>query len=250
MNKTDLIKNYCRQLKLSAIPAKIDGLLQEAEKKDKTHLDFAQSLLGEEIQQRQENDAAKRKKAAHLPAEFDLNLYDFSVSIGLSKKNLAQLRELKWLEQNFNVILMGPSGTGKTYIAAGLCFDAIKNGYRAYFKSMEEIINILKFKDMTRSATADYKRLLRAHLIIIDDIMLFPIAKNEAVAFFNFINTLFDKAAFIITTNKSPKEWALLIDDEVLTTALLDRILYKCEIINLEGNSYRMKNRKTIFQMN
>ena len=139
MSKTDVIKNYCRQLKLSAIPAKIDALLQEAEKKDKTLLDFAQSLLGEEIQQRQENDAAKRKKAAHLPAEYNLDQYDFTASIGLSKKHLLQLRELKWLEQNFNVILMGPSGTGKTYIAAGLCFDAIINGYRAYFKSMEEI---------------------------------------------------------------------------------------------------------------
>ena len=145
---------------------------------------------------------------------------------------------------------MGPSGTGKTFIAAGLCFDAVLNGYRAYFKTMEDIVNILKFKDITSSAKANYSKLLKAHIIVIDDIMLFPFSKSDAVAFFNFINTLFDKVSFIITTNKSPKDWTQIIEDEVITTALLDRLLYKCEIINLEGSSYRMKNRKTIFNLN
>lgn len=247
MNHTDEIKSYCRQLKLSAIPDRIDSILQDAEKNEKTYLEFTYLLLGEEINKRKQNDIAKRKKSARLPTLYDLELFDYSFANGLSKKQLSQLRELKWLEQNFNVILMGPSGIGKTFIAAGLCFDAVNSGYRAYFKTMEDIINILKFKDITRTAAADYKRLIRAHLIIIDDIMLFPVVRNEAVAFFNFINTLFDKTAFIITTNKSPKEWAMLIDDDVLTTALLDRILYKCQVINLEGSSYRLKNRKTIF---
>ena len=143
---------------------------------------------------------------------------------------------------------MGPSGTGKSFITAGLCYDAVKNGFRAYFRTMDEIINILKMKDITRSAAAEYKRLFKAHLVAIDDIMLLPIMKNDAVAFFNFINLLYERASFIITTNKSPKEWAQILNDEVLATALLDRLLYKCEIIKLEGNSYRMKNRKTIFE--
>ena len=102
-------------------------------------------------------------------------------------------------------------------------------------------------KDMTRTAAAEYKRLNKAHLIVIDDIMLLPIAKNDAVALFNLINNLYERTSFIITTNKTPKEWAEMLDDEVLATALLDRLLFKCEIIKLEGNSYRMKNRKTIF---
>jgi DNA replication protein DnaC len=97
-----------------------------------------------------ENDKKRRTKQARLPLAYNLDLFDFSHDNGISEQELKQLRELKWLEQNFNIILMGPSGTGKTYIAAGLCFDAVDQGYRAYFKTMEELIKTLKMKDMTR----------------------------------------------------------------------------------------------------
>jgi DNA replication protein DnaC len=105
----------------------------------------------------------------------------------------------------------------------------------------------LKMKDITRSAAADYKRLSKAHLIVIDDIMMFPLDKGIAISLFNFINMLYESTAFIITTNKAPMQWAQLLDDEVLASALLDRLLYRCEVINLSGMGYRMKNRKTIF---
>ena len=102
-------------------------------------------------------------------------------------------------------------------------------------------------KEMTGSAMNAYNRLLKANLIAIDDIMLFPMKKNEAVAFFNMINHLHEKCSIIVTTNTSPKQWAETLDDEVLATALLDRLLYRCEVIKLDGNSYRMENRKSIF---
>lgn len=80
-----------------------------------------------------------------------------------------------------------------------------------------------------------------------DNTMLFPTSKPQAIAFFNLVDRLHEQASIIITTNKSPKEWAETLDDEVLATALLDRLLYRCEIIKLSGNSYRMENRSTIF---
>ena len=130
-------------------------------------------------------------------------------------------------------------------IASGLCADAVNKGYAAYFRTMEEIINMLKMKDITRTALAEYRRLSKANLIVIDDIMLFPIEKNQAISFFNFINQLYENTSFIITTNKMPADWAKMLDDEVLATALLDRLLYRCEILSLTGKSYRMKNRKS-----
>ena len=112
---------------------------------------------------------------------------------------------------------------------------------------MEDIIHVLKMKDITRTAAAEYKRIIKSHLLVIDDIMMFPVTQQDGIAFFNLINELHDNTALIITTNKSPKEWTDVLKDSVLTTALLDRILYRCEIIKLSGKNYRMKNRKTIF---
>lgn len=222
-------------------------MLSEAEKNKITYLELIKTLLKTEINHRMEKDTEKRIKQARLPLSYNLDLFDFSCSNGIEKQQLNQLRELKWLEQNYNLVLMGPSGIGKTYIAAGLCFDAVQLGYRAYFKPMEDLIRILKMKDITRTAAAEYKRILKSHLLVIDDIMMFPVTQNDAVAFFNLINELHDKTSLVITTNKSPKEWADVLKDTVLTTALLDRLLHRCEIIKLSGNSYRMKNRKTIF---
>jgi DNA replication protein DnaC len=247
MSKTETIKSQCKQLKLSAIADNLDDIVRNAQDNQVTYLDFVNMLMQQEINHRMEKDKQRRQKHARLPLDFNLDLYDHSFSNGIGKQQLAQLRELGWLEQNFNVILMGPSGTGKTYIAAGLCFDAVEQGYRAYFKSMEELIGVLRKKDITRTAAAEYKRILKSHLLVIDDIMMFPVNHEDAVTFFNLINELHDKTSLIITTNKSPKQWAEVLKDTVLTTALLDRILYRCEVIKLEGNSYRMENRKTIF---
>ncbi len=186
-------------------------------------------------------------KAAQLPVSNDLSAYDHAVENGLSKSQFNKLRELTWLDQIYNIMLMGPSGTGKTFLAAGLCADAVAKGYKAYFRTMEELTSMLRLKDVTKTSSAEYKRLAKANLIVIDDIMLFPVDKTQAVNLFNFINQLYENTSFIITTNKMPTEWAKMLEDEVLATALLDRLLYRCEIINLAGKSYRLNNRKTIF---
>lgn len=248
MTRSKTIKEHCKHLKLSTIANNLDELVLNAQQNQVTYLDFVDTLFTKEINHRMEKDRQKRRKQARLPLCYNLDLYDFSFSNGIGKQQLAQLRELNWLEQNFNIILMGPSGSGKTYVAAGLCFDAVEKGFRAYFKSMEELVRVLRMKDVTRTANAEYSRIMKAHLLVIDDIMMFPMNKQDAVAFFNLVNDLHEKASLIITTNKSPKQWTEVLDDTVLTTAVLDRILYRCEVVNMEAEeSYRMKNRKSIF---
>jgi len=250
MEKKQRVLSYCRQFKMGGLNTAFDNILTEAEQDQISYLDYTLKLFESEAGHREKRNLERRIKAANLPISHDLSTYDYGVDNGLQKSRLSQLRDLNWLDQIFNIIFMGPSGTGKTFLAAGLCFDALQLGYRAYFRTMEQIITTIKMKEFIRTAMADYKRLLKAQLIVIDDIMLFPIEKEQAVSFFNFINQLFEQTAFIITTNKSPKEWAKMLDDEVLATALLDRLLYRCEVINLDGKSYRMKNRKTIFNEN
>ena len=244
------IKQYADMLRLTQLKNAPEEVLHQAQINKPSYIEYTHSLLQREVLQRQKTDFEKRLKLAHLPNDHDLDRYDFSFASGITKQELIQLRELLWLEQNYNIVFMGPSGTGKTFLAAGLVYQAVKSGYRAYFMSMEDIISILKMKEMTSSALAAYNRLLKSHLIAIDDIMLFPIKKHEAVSFFNMVNHLHEQASMIITTNKSPKQWAETLEDEVLATALLDRILFRCEVIKLSGKSFRMENRQTIFGTN
>ena len=245
--KTLALKEFAGQLKLSGIQDQVEELIRKASQEKCSYLDFSLSLLETEINQRRQRDLERRIKAAKLPVDYDLDKYDYSFMNGISKQQLSQLRECQWLEQNYNVVLMGPSGIAKTFIAAGLCYDALKMGYKAYFRTMEQINEALIMKDITRSAQIEYNKLLKANLLVIDDIMMFALEKKQAVQFFNFINHLHERASFIVTTNKSPQEWVKMLDDEVIATALLDRILYHCEVVRLSGKSYRLEHRKTIF---
>ena len=245
--KTQTIKQYAALLRLGGIQEQLDELVHKASEEKISYLDFSLNLLETEITLRSTRDLERRTKAAKLPLNHDLDQYDYSFQSGIGKQQLMQLRECMWLEKNYNIVLMGPSGIGKTLIAAGLCFDALKKGYIAYFRTMEQLNETLIMKDITRSARIEYNKLLKANLLVIDDIMMFALDKKQAVQLFHFINHLHDRASLIVTTNKSPQEWVKILDDEVIATALLDRILYHCEVVRLTGTSYRMENRKTIF---
>ncbi len=241
------IQTYAEILRLTYLKKSVEDTIHQAQIDKPSYLEYTLNLLKREVQQRQKTDYLRRLKMANLPQNHDLQNYDFNFVNGITKGELKQLLELIWLEQNYNVIFMGPSGTGKTYLAAGLVYQAIKQGFKAYFITMEDLINVLRLKEMTSSALGKYNRLLKSQLLAIDDIMMFPMKKNEAVAFFNLIDNLHEKSSVIITTNKSPKQWAETLEDEVLASALLDRVLYRCEVVKLSGESYRMENRKTIF---
>lgn len=244
---TENIKKYSARLRLSYIPNNVEQLIVDAQNNKLTYQDFLEKALYEETKTREHKAYLNRLKQAKLPPKYDLNEYDFTHSTGMSERQLNELRQLAWLDSAYNLILIGPSGTGKTYIASGLIYDAIKVGKKAYMISMEDILTCLRTKDMSISALTTYNKWLKADLLAIDDIMLFPVKKEEAASFFNLINSLHEKTSIIITTNKAPTEWAHTLNDEVLATAIIDRLLYRCEVIKLTGTSYRLENRKTIF---
>jgi len=241
------IKRQTTRLRLPGIGANITKLLQEAEQNSPSYDEFIYNLFAEEVKGREAKQLQLKLKLAKLPVNHDLENYDFNFTSGLSATQLNQLRELNWLDQCYNIMFSGPSGTGKTFISAGLCYDAIKRGYKAYFRGMNDILVTLRLKDVTPTAMKEYKRLNEAQLIIIDDVMTLPLGRDDGNRFFVFVNQVYETTSFIITTNKSPAEWAKSVDDETLATALLDRLLYKCQLIQLQGKSYRIQNRQTIF---
>lgn len=249
-NSTEDVRLYAKTLRLSHLRNNSADIIHKAQIEKPSYLDFIMTILKEEVSVRQRNDLQRRMKQAKLPRNCDLDHFDFNHSAGITRPQLHQLRELVWLDQMYNLIFMGPSGTGKTYMAAGLVRDAVMKGYRAQFITMDSLINILRMKDMTSSAMSAYNGILKCDLFAIDDIMLMPMKKEEAVSFFNLINALHEKTSVIITTNKAPTEWVEVLQDEVLATALLDRILFHCDVVKLSGSSYRMENRSGFLEKN
>ncbi len=242
-----LIKRQATRLRLSSIGGNLPTLLEDAQNSSPSYDEFLHRVFGYEVSERDKKQEIIRIKMARLPMNHDLDNYDYTFASGLNPTQLAQLRELNWIDQCYNLMLSGPSGTGKTYISAGLGYDAIRRGYKVYFRNMQDLLATLRLKDVTPTSAKEYKRLCEAHLIVLDDVMALAVNKEDGNRFFVFINNVFESTSFIITTNKSPAEWAKSLDDETLATALLDRLLYKCQLVQLQGKSYRMQNRKNIF---
>ena len=166
------IKQNADYLRLSLIRNQAEGIIHAAQIDKPSYLDYTHNLLEQEVQQRKRSDLERRMKLARLPRHNDLAHYDYKVSSSISQKQMTELRQMLWVEQVYNLVLMGPSGTGKSFIAAGLINDAVAKGYKAYFTTMEDLVTILRMKEITANALSTYNRYIKAHLIAIDDIMI------------------------------------------------------------------------------
>ena len=247
MEKMTALKLQLTQLRLNYIKQDAEQIIHQAGVEQLSLIDYSIRLLEKEITCRRNKSIETKLKRAKLPTAHDLDHFDFTHQNGITKDQLDQLRELLWLDQHYNLLLMGPSGTGKSFLAAGMVYDAICKGYSALFRTAQQLIDVLKLKDITRSAIADYKRICSCHLLVIDDLMMMPMDQQLANQLFHLINHLHNKASVIVTTNKSPQQWTEVLKDEVLATAILDRLLYRCQLLKLTGESYRMKHRSPIF---
>jgi DNA replication protein DnaC len=247
MSHLTLAQEKLKMLHLSESALYLSSLVKEAEEKEVSYLSFLNSLLEYEQKRREEKQNEKRIKWAAFPFYKTLDEFNLDEQQSLSRKQFNQLRELTWIEQLFNVILLGPPGVGKTHLAIGIGLEAIYQGYKVMFISMGELVHALKTEEISRKSHTRLKRIRNANLVIIDDLMFMAMDQQEADLFFHLINDLYNKASIILTSNKAPKEWGELLGDPAITTAILDRIIHRSEIIHLNGDSYRMKHRSSIF---
>lgn len=224
MSQLTNVQELLRVLRLTETASHLPILVKQAETNEVTYLRFLYDVLRYEQHRREEKLRERRLKwASH------------------------QLRELSWLDQLFNLILLGPPGVGKTHLAIGLGIEAIHQGYKVTFITMGELIQALKTEEITRKSQIRLQRLRESNLVIIDDFMFIAMDQREANLFFHLINDLYNQSSIILTSNKGPSEWGELLGDPAITTAVLDRIIHRAEVIHLNGDSYRMKHRISIF---
>lgn len=247
MTQLQELQVILRSLRFSETANSLPTLLKEAEENDLTYTSFLMNCAKFEQKLREEKLLEKRFKLAAFPYRKTLKEFDIQEQHSLSKKQFHMLGELTWIERLYNLILLGPPGVGKTHLAIGLGIEAISHGYKVIFVSMGDLVQLLKTEDITRKSQLKMKHIRDADLVIIDDLMFMAMNQQEANLFFHLINDLYNKACIILTSNKAPKEWGELLGDPAITTAILDRLIHRVEIIHLNGDSYRMKHRSSIF---
>lgn len=248
MNKTvKELQNHFRQLRLSETSEELPQLLREAEKKSWTYLEFLEAITSFELGKRETKSIERRIKWARFPYIKTLGEFEVDEQKALTLRQLTQLQELSWLEQQYNLILLGPPGVGKTFLAIGLGLEAINKGFQVYFVTMGELIQLLKTQEFVHKSQVQMKRLQKSDLVIIDDLMYMAMDQREANLFFQLINHLYERSSIILTSNKSPEQWTELVEDQGIMTAILDRLLHRVEVIQMNSDSYRMKNRQHIF---
>jgi DNA replication protein DnaC len=222
----------------------IADIIDKAEAEEHSYREFLLHMLETEVKGRNERRRHRNLTAAHLPPnakpieEFDPS----ELEAGITEGQIRNLKELAWLDSYSNIILAGPPGLGKTMLAVGLGLHAIGEGYTVCFEKMERFVDILNKADYDRASGFRLRNMKKAQLVIIDEIGYTPITREQANRFFSFISDAYERTSIIFTTNKEIPQWAEMMGDPVLTTAMLDRILHHARCFSLRGESYRLKH--------
>jgi len=218
-------------------------LLSTAVKDELSTHRFLDGLLGIEREQREERRIRTSLKLSGLPTGQTLAEFDFAFQPSIERGRIDTLATCAWIRERERLILAGPPGVGKTHLAVALGVKAVQNGFSVAFYRLDDLLHVLKQDAEIAPRRLKGKKYMKAALVIIDEVGFQPMTRHEASLFFRLVSYRYERGSILITTNKAVKDWPeILAGDEVMATALLDRLLHRCHMITIKGRSYRLRD--------
>jgi DNA replication protein DnaC len=244
---TDLINARVLQslttLKLATAKAALDQHLREARERELSHLQFLDALLGDEVAARQEISISVRTKLAHVPMIKTLDSFEFDAQPSVDRRIMNELQTLAFIDRAENVVLLGPPGVGKTHIAIGLGMRALQGGHRVYFVSAHDLLDQIRAAQLDGVPGHKQRHLNNVPLLIIDELGYVEFDKSAATWLFQLICQRYEHRSTVVTSNRNFADWGQIFTDTTLAGALLDRLLHHSHVLNLKGESYRMRSK-------
>ncbi|MCW7755459.1 IS21-like element helper ATPase IstB [Desulfobotulus sp. H1] len=241
--EVDSIRSTLVDLGLNFAAENLTELLSESVRRQMPGHEFLGRLLETEIAQREERRIERTLRLSGLPVGYTLGNFDFAFQPAIDKARIETLATSAYIRQNETILIQGPPGTGKTHLAVALGVKGIEHGFSVAFYTLESLIHAARQhadRPLQRMKSVKY---LKSSLLIIDEMGFQPLSREEASLLFRVINYRYGRGSIIITTNKAVKDWPeILAGDEVMTTAVLDRLLHKSHVLHIKGRSYRLKD--------
>jgi DNA replication protein DnaC len=236
-----VIREQTKQLKLPGIGRSYPQVGRQAREESWPYEEYLRELLDTELRSRHDRAAARRLREAHFPDVKTLDQIDWKVLAGVSRPKVLELAACEFIEKAEDVVIAGPVGTGKTHLGIALGVEAARRRYRVVFMRAADMVrDLLEARD-ARALGRLHQRLLRASLLIIDELGFVPFARTGGELLFNLLSERHERRSTLVTTNLAFSEWVDVLGDEKLTTALLDRLAHRAHILTTKGPSYRMR---------
>ncbi len=241
----DRLARLCEEMKLAGIMDAYPALAAQASAEELSFTDFLESVLIAEREFRRARSAATLVRMAGFPAIKTLEEYDFKFASAAPKRQIEQLASLAFIARRENAVFLGPSGVGKTHLAIAMGHKAANAGIKTQFTTAADLILKVEVAQRQGRLSDVLRAMSRASLLIIDEIGYLPLHREQAHLFFQIVAARYEKGSTIMTSNLSFGAWdQAFAGDRVLTAAMLDRLLHHAQVIQIQGESYRLKDKR------
>lgn len=236
------LKQSLKNLKLAGVCNTLDERLAYAEKSSISYREFLEVLLEDEANSRRDNNYKKRCLQAKLPSRKTIEDFDFSFQPSLDKKQISDIMTCQFIKEKKNIIFIGEPGTGKTHLSIATGIKGLQKGHKVLFTGVGEMLRTLHSSKADNSYSKKVKEYLAPDLLILDELGFKKVPDYSADDFFEIISKRYETGSMIITTNKSIDKWGEIFSDNILASAISDRIVHHSQIITITGQSFRTKD--------